>query len=291
MNKTVKFHIRLLLSLMLVALSASIQAQDLIAEEVKIQRQMEFVDSVALRNMLLNEAYIIPSDEMYPTWVNHGVHYDAVLPDSFVIDLRGFVMPTTNTKITDVFGYRPRRRRVHQGLDIDVERGDTIYSAFDGKVRIASYQRRGYGHYVVIRHDNGLETLYAHLSKKFVGENQNVKAGEPIGLGGNSGRSSGSHLHFETLLMGKSLNPALLFDFKNQDVTGDTYIYRKPGSRYVENGKVKVVGPEPKYHKVKSGETISRIAAKHGVSQKTIFKLNGLNSRSVIRPGQRLRYQ
>ena len=186
---------------------------------------------------------------------------------------------------------RLRRVFLDRPFDIDVERGDTIYSAFDGKVRIASYQRRGYGHYVVIRHDNGLETLYAHLSKKLVGENQNVKAGEPIGLGGNSGRSSGSHLHFETLLMGKSLNPALLFDFKNQDVTGDTYIYRKPGSRYVENGKVKVAGPEPKYHKVKSGETISRIAAKHGVSQKTIFKLNGLNSRSVIRPGQRLRYQ
>lgn len=276
---------------MLVVLWSSAKAQDMLAEEVTLQKQMELVDSMALRRMLLNESYIIPSDEMYPSWVNHGVHYDAVMPDSFVIDLRGFFMPTTRTRITDVYGYRPRRRRVHHGLDIDVERGDTIYAAFDGKVRIASYQRRGYGHYIVVRHDNGIETLYAHLSKKLVDENQNVKAGEPIGLGGNSGRSSGSHLHFETLLMGKSLNPALLFDFKNQDVIGDFYVYRKPGSRYVENGKVKVAGPEPKYHKVKSGDTISKIAAKHGVSQKTIYNLNGLNSRSIIRPGQRLRYQ
>lgn len=291
MNNKVKISIRFLLVLMLVVLWSSAKAQDVLAEEVTLQKQMELVDSMALRRMLLNESYIIPSDEMYPSWVNHGVHYDAVMPDSFVIDLRGFFMPTTRTRITDVYGYRPRRRRVHHGLDIDVERGDTIYAAFDGKVRIASYQRRGYGHYIVVRHDNGIETLYAHLSKKLVDENQNVKAGEPIGLGGNSGRSSGSHLHFETLLMGKSLNPALLFDFKNQDVTGDFYVYRKPGSRYVENGKVKVAGPEPKYHKVKSGDTISKIAAKHGVSQKTIYNLNGLNSRSIIRPGQRLRYQ
>ena len=291
MNNKVKISIRFLLVLMLVVLWSSAKAQDMLAEEVTLQKQMELVDSMALRRMLLNESYIIPSDEMYPSWVNHGVHYDAVMPDSFVIDLRGFFMPTTRTRITDVYGYRPRRRRVHHGLDIDVERGDTIYAAFDGKVRIASYQRRGYGHYIVVRHDNGIETLYAHLSKKLVDENQNVKAGEPIGLGGNSGRSSGSHLHFETLLMGKSLNPALLFDFKNQDVTGDFYVYRKSGSRYVENGKVKVAGPEPKYHKVKSGDTISKIAAKHGVSQKTIYNLNGLNSRSIIRPGQRLRYQ
>ena len=252
---------------------------------------MEMVDTVKQHNMLLNEAYIIPSDDMYPTWTNSVVHYSAVLPDSFKIDLRRFVMPTTNTKITDIFGYRPRRRRVHQGLDIKVFTGDTIYAAFDGKVRITSYQRRGYGHYVVIRHNNGIETLYAHLSKKLVKVNQNVKAGDPIGLGGNTGRSSGSHLHFETILMGKSIDPALLFDFKNQSVTGDYYMYRKPGSKYVENGKVKVAGPESKFHKVKSGDTIEKIARKYGVSQRRIFELNGLNSQSIIRPGQNLRYQ
>ena len=266
-------------------------AQDMYAEEVLVCKQMEKVDSMALHNMLLNESFVVPSMDMYPKWENEGVHFTATLPDSFKIDLTGFVMPTTNRKITDIFGYRPRRRRVHNGLDVKVQKGDTIYAAFDGKVRITAYQRRGYGHFVVIRHNNGIETLYAHLSKKLVSENQNVKAGEPIGLGGNTGRSTGSHLHFETILLGKCIDPALLFDFENQTVTGDSYVYRRPGSRYIENGKVKVAGPEPKYHKVKKGETVAKIAKKHGVSQRSILKLNGLKASSIIHIGQRLRVQ
>ena len=275
----------------LLVLSLSTRAQDADVEPVALHSPMEFVDTVALHDMLLNEANIIPSDDMYPTWTNAVVHYNSALPDSFMIDLRNFVMPTPSTKVTDIFGYRPRRRRMHNGLDIKVQTGDTIYAAFDGKVRITNYQRRGYGHYVVVRHNNGIETLYAHLSKKLVDLNQNVKAGDPIGLGGNTGRSSGSHLHFETILMGKSIDPAAMFDFKNQTTTGEYYMYRKPGSKYVENGKVKIAGPEPKFHKVKSGDTIERIARKYGVSQRRIFELNGLNAKSIIRPGQSIRYQ
>ena len=276
---------------LLFIVAAGVQAQDAESEPVVLHRSMEMVEAVERHDILLNEANIIPSDDMYPTWTNTVVHYNSTLPDSFRIDLRNYVMPTPSTKITDIFGYRPNRRRVHQGLDIKVQTGDTIYAAFDGKVRITSYQRRGYGYYVVIRHNNGIETLYAHLSKRLVDANQNVKAGDPIGLGGNTGRSSGAHLHFETILMGKSLDPALMFDFKNQKMTGDSYMYRKPGTKYVENGQVKIAGPEKKYHKVKSGDTVEKIARKYGVSQRRIFELNGLKSNSIIRPGQQLRYQ
>lgn len=282
-------HIFLLLAFVLIF--SNVKAQDSISDAVNLQCRLGTISPAAPRNMLLKEAYVVPAAHMYPEWKNTGVHYTMALPDSFRIDLRGYVMPTTNTKITDIFGYRPRRRRVHNGLDIKVQRGDTIYAAFDGKVRITAYQRRGYGHYIVIRHNNGIETLYAHLTKKLVSTNQDVKAGDPIGLGGNTGHSSGAHLHFETLLLGKALNPAFLFDFKNQKTTGDSYLYRRPGSKYVENGKVKVAGPEPKYHKVKSGETIGKIARKYGVSQATIFKLNKLSPSSVIRIGQTIRYQ
>lgn len=272
----------------------ALSAQDLLVEQAPLDKQMSLVDSISLRRMLLNESHLFPSQELYPEWNNARVHYDAERPDSFRIDLTGFVMPTSNTKITDVFGYRPRRRRVHNGLDVKVQIGDTIRSAFDGKVRIVKNQgrRRGYGKYVVIRHENGLETVYGHLSKWLVTEEQYVKAGEPIGLGGNTGRSTGSHLHFETLFMGKPIDPALMFDFVNQDVTNDYYVYRKPIRRSMDSktGKMKIESAEPRYHKVRRGDTLSKIAKRHGVSLRTIYKLNGMNSRSVLRPGQSVRY-
>ena len=284
---------RIIAATLLLPAFIGVGAQDAMPAPSMVDTPMELSDSLELHTALLNEGFLIPSDQLYPTWENSGVHYTATLPDSLRIDLRKFVMPTTNTKITDVFGYRPRRRRAHNGLDIKVQRGDTIRAAFDGKVRITAYQRRGYGHYVVIRHGNGLETVYAHLQRKLVTEDQNVKAGDPIGLGGNSGRSTGPHLHFETVLMGKSLNPALFFDFPNQKTTGEFYTYYKPGTRHYDakSGKMVVEGPEPKYHKVRRGETVSTIARKHGVSQRTIFKLNGINARTILRVGQKLRYQ
>ena len=275
----------------LLIVASGVQAQDMLAAQSPLDKQMMLVDSIALRDILLNEENMFPADELYAEWSNDHVRFKAELPDSFRVDLRGFVMPTTNTKITDIFGYRPRRRRVHNGLDIKVQRGDTIRSAFDGKVRMASFQRRGYGHYIVIRHTNGIETVYAHLSKKLVIQDQNVKAGQPIGLGGNTGRSSGAHLHFETLLAGKNLNPALMFDFEKQDVTGDFYTYRKGVYQEVDRKTGKIVeSAEPLYHKVRKGESLSVIARKCGVSVNTLYRLNKLNSRSVLRIGQRIRY-
>lgn len=273
--------------LFLLFLSASVltSAQDLLAEQAPMDRQMARIDSVVLNRLVVAESYEYPADDLYPEWSNEYAHKYAnvTMPDSLVIDLKGFCMPTENTKVNDIFGYRPRRRRVHYGLDIKVERGDTIRAAFDGKVRYVSYQRRGYGHYVVIRHPNGLETLYAHLNAKLVGENEVVKAGDPIGLGGNTGRSTGPHLHFETRLLGKALDPALFFDFPNQDVTGDTYLYTKP--------KKKVYDPSDPdtYYKVRSGDTLSRIASRKGVSVKQLCKLNGITTQSTLRVGQVLR--
>ena len=278
--------------LSLVAVGAS--AQDLLVEQAPLDKQMSLVDSISLRRMLLNESHLFPSQELYPEWDNAKLHYDAQRPDSFRIDLTSFVMPTTNTKITDIFGYRPRRRRVHNGIDVKVQIGDTIRSAFDGKVRVVKDQgrRKGYGKYVVVRHENGLETVYGHLSKWLVTEEQYVKAGDPIALGGNTGRSTGSHLHFETLFMGKALDPALMFDFVNQDVTNDFYVYRKPVRTTVDKktGAVKTESAEPMYHKVRSGDTLSKIAKRHGVSLSSLYKLNGMNSRSTLRVGQSIRY-
>lgn len=289
-----RFKKNILLLLSLFAVTANISAQDLLVEQAPLDKQMSLVDSISLRRMLLNESHQFPSQEIYPEWINSKIHYDAQRPDSFRIDLTEFVMPTENTKITDIFGYRPRRRRVHNGLDIKVQIGDTIRAAFSGKVRIVQNQgrRRGYGKYVVIRHENGLETVYGHLSKWLVVENQYVKAGDPIALGGNTGRSTGSHLHFETLFMGKAIDPAQIFDFVNQDVTNDYFVYRNPVRRKVDakTGKVTIESAEPKYHKVRSGDTLSKIAARHRVPLKTLYKLNGMNAKSTLRIGQSIRY-
>ena len=268
-----------------VMLAAQASGQDVLAAQAPMDKQMAKIDSVVLDRLLKIENYEYPAQDLYPEWSNEYAHKytNVVMPDSLLIDLTGFCMPTENTKITDIFGYRPRRRRMHYGLDVKVQRGDTIRAAFDGKVRYVSYQRRGYGNYVVIRHPNGLETLYAHLTKKLVDENEVVKAGDPIGLGGNTGRSTGTHLHFETRLLGKALNPALFFDFPNQDVTGDTYLSMKP--------KKKVYDPSDPdtYYKVRSGDSLGRIAARKGTTVKNLCKLNGITTKTILRPGQVLR--
>ena len=218
-----------------------------------------------------------PASFLYPEWSNKYVHNfdDVKLPDSVIISMKGYVMPTDSTYITDKFGYRPRRGRQHFGLDIRIKTGDTIRAAFDGKVRISRYERRGYGHYLVIRHPNGLETLYGHLSKKLVAENDIVHAGDPIGLGGNTGRSTGPHLHFETRILGNAINPALMFDFPNHRAQTDFYVYEK-NTRAV-------------YYRVKSGDTLSGIALKNETSVSSICRLNGISSNAVIKPGQTLR--
>lgn len=200
--------------IVLAMLSMPVAAQDLLARQAPIDKKMRAVDSVALQRLIGEEQLENPAFGLYPDWNNHYVHhYDVELPEEYKIDLRHFCMPTPSTRITSNYGYRASFRRQHKGLDIKVYIGDTIRSAFSGKVRIVDYERKGYGKYVVIRHPNGLETVYGHLSKHLVGENQVVKAGEPIGLGGNTGRSTGSHLHFETRFLGQAINPAEMFDF------------------------------------------------------------------------------
>ena len=152
------------------------------------------------------------------------------------------------------------------------------------------YERRGYGKYVVIRHDNGLETVYGHLSKQLVEENQLVKAGEVIGLGGNTGRSTGSHLHFETRFLGIAINPIYMFDFPKQDIVADTYTFRKTkGVKRAGSHDTQVADGTIRYHKVKSGDTLSRIAKLRGVSVSTLCKLNRIKPTTTLRIGQVLR--
>jgi murein DD-endopeptidase MepM/ murein hydrolase activator NlpD len=274
------------------ATATTVVGQDLIAKQDPIDRKLQAVDSVSMVLMLEIEDEI---DNLYKSWDNSSTHcYSrADVPDSLEIDLRGFAMPTTSRKVTSGFGYRPRFRRMHKGIDVKVQTGDTIYAAFDGKVRIVRYERRGYGKYIVLRHENGLETIYAHLSKYLCDVNEDVKAGQPIGLGGNTGRSFGSHLHFETRVMGEAINPAFLFDFANQDVTGDAYMFRKQKSDTYFTGpgtKNSVASAGKRYYKVRKGDSLSRISSRTGTSVSQLCKINRISKKTTLRPGQLLRF-
>jgi len=274
------------------ATATTVVGQDLIAKQAPIDRKLQAVDSVSMVLMLEIEDEI---DNLYKSWDNSSTHcYSrADVPDSLEIDLRGFAMPTTSRKVTSGFGYRPRFRRMHKGIDVKVQTGDTIYAAFDGKVRIVRYERRGYGKYIVLRHENGLETIYAHLSKYLCDVNEEVKAGQPIGLGGNTGRSFGSHLHFETRVMGEAINPAFLFDFANQDVTGDSYMFRKQKSDTYFTGpgtKNSVASAGKRYYKVRKGDSLSRISSRTGTSVAQLCKINRISKKTTLRPGQLLRF-
>lgn len=148
------------------------------------------------------------------------------VPDRYVINVTGYVMPVMG-RVTSGYGYRPRFKRMHKGVDLSLKMNDTVVAAFEGKVRVVNYEANGYGNYVIIRHPNGLETVYGHLNKHLVKENQSVKAGQAIGLGGSTGRSTGPHLHFETRFMGYAINPAAIFDFANHCTHTDQYTFSK----------------------------------------------------------------
>ena len=152
------------------------------------------------------------------------------MPQSVVIDLidslTGYHCPYQGS-VHPRGKYGPRRRRQHQGVDLPLKTGDPVYATFCGRVRISEYNKGGYGNLVIIRHDNGLETYYGHLSERMVEPNQWVEAGQIIGLGGSTGRSTGPHLHFETRYYGQSFDPERLIDFKNGILSRETFLLKK----------------------------------------------------------------
>lgn len=268
----------------LVSLDGS--AQDLLASQAPIDRTLKSVDSLSLKLQLMAEDLEYPAFDLYEeNWDTRFVNaYKGIaVPDSFRIDLTGYAMPTESRRITSKYGYR--WRRMHRGLDVKVYVGDTIRSAFDGKVRVVKYEPRGYGKYVVIRHPNGLETVYGHLSKQIVKVGDIVKAGEPIGLGGNTGRSTGSHLHFETRFLGIDINPIFMFDFENQDIVCDSYLFVKDKSTSSKSGS----SGGSKYYRVRSGDSLSKIAARQGTTIDRLCRLNGITRKTILRPGQMLK--
>ncbi|MBL7910943.1 MAG: peptidoglycan DD-metalloendopeptidase family protein [Bacteroidia bacterium] len=257
---------------------------------------------------------LFPSHDLYATWDTLSAHpynfNECFKVDSVCIQLTsmgdgGFVMPIKGP-LTSVFGWR--RYRPHYGTDIDIETGDQIVSAFDGMVRFAKYCH-GYGNCVIIRHNNGLETVYGHLSKLLVEPGQKVTAGDLIALGGNTGRSSGSHLHFEFRYLGQALDTEDFIDYEKGTLKDYCFTLRKADvenkydlralhsrhkrdigyARASKGGKY--TGPAAKngIYYVRSGDNLGRIAKRNHTTIKALCKKNKLKETTVLRIGQKIK--
>ena len=239
-----------------------------------------------LTSLGIVDSTLIPAARLYHyVWDNLLVNpyqwRGADMPDTALIDFSQYCHPNRNV-VTSDFGYR-RGWQFHYGIDTRLKTGDSIYSSFDGMVRIV-LRGRAYGNYVVVRHFNGLETVYAHLSKTFVKVNQVVHAGEVIALGGNTGRSTGPHLHYEIRYLGQPISPRDLIDFETF-----TAKYRKLDLNAAHFAYVKEL-EQVRFYTVRSGDTLSGISRKLGVSIDRICQLNNIRRTSILRIGQRLRY-
>ncbi|MES2799168.1 MAG: peptidoglycan DD-metalloendopeptidase family protein [Bacteroidota bacterium] len=199
--------------------------------------------------------------------------------------------------------YGPRSGRYHNGIDLDLETGDTVRAVWGGKIRYAQYNNGGFGNLVIIRHHNGLETFYAHLSKLLLQPNAEVAAGDPIGLGGNTGRSYGSHLHFEVRLYDAPINPEEIIDFSEFEVKNENLLVHKalfrPGAKpsdimdaHTETETIAVaaaVHPTKVYYKVRSGDTLTQIAVRNRTTVSKLCQLNGIKPSTTIQIGRSLR--
>ena len=265
----------------------------LVADKANTKLEIAAIDSIRMFLELEEEDEdLSPAEELYERiWNNMFVkdYSNVAVPDSFRIDLSSFIMPFEG-KVTSPFG--PRRRRFHYGTDVKLQKGDTVVAAFEGKVRVKQYEKRGYGYYLVLRHPNGLETVYGHLSKFLVDEDETVVAGQPIALGGNTGRSTGSHLHFECRFLGQAIDPADIVDFNNFCTFDEVYIFQKSKINGIsKNNKNYVAGSETiKYHRIRQGDTLGKIASKYRVSINTLCRLNGIKQTTVLRVGRVIRY-
>ena len=267
--------------------------ETLTAERVKTGLETAVVDSLMAHFETLEEE-VNPADDIYDeSWNTEYVkaYKDITVPDSFRINVSEFVLPISGVqRVTSPYG--PRRRSFHYGTDLKLQIGDTVHAAFDGKIRVKRYERRGYGYYLVLRHPNGLETVYGHLSEFLVEQDEWVKAGQAIGLGGTTGRSTGPHLHFEFRFLGTAINPAEIIDFQEWAIKDDEYLFvkAKSGNSYYSPSKYMAgSNSQIRYHRIREGDTLGAIARRYGTTVNNLCRLNNMKTTTILRIGRSIR--
>lgn len=242
------------------------------------------LEKIETKESSVSEEVVHASELYYHTWNTEIANpytqefSEWKLDTTIELTLDTFVMPIVGP-ITSNFGWR--RGRMHNGVDIDLEVWDTLRACFSGTVRVARYYG-GYGRAVIIRHDNGLETIYAHLHRIKVESGDRVKAGDFIGFGGSSGHSTGSHLHFEVRFLGKPINPAHIISFDEMAAT-DTLVVKRVKNSFACFPK----GAE--YHTVKSGDYLYKIAMQYGTTVNKLCELNSIRRNKMLHVGEKLR--
>lgn len=242
----------------------------------------------------------VDDEDFELNWDNDVIHaYKGISLDEVPDEVMLALVDSASTFCCPVVGtvrsrYCFRRRRPHKGTDVPVKVGDPVRAAFDGKVRVVKTTRQtgGYGNLVVIRHSNGLETYYGHLSKHAVVENDVVRAGDIIGYGGNTGRSTGPHLHFEARFMGQPFDPERIIDFENGTLRAEKFVVKKHYfsiySHYGQTDQESVEASKRKIHVIRSGDTLGALARKYGTTVTNICKLNGFSQKKMLRIGERI---
>lgn len=240
-----------------------------------------------LEKMKTSKLSFLPAEEFYGDFDEETVFQAA--PDESLPELMNLLMindslgtysPPISGVVTSNYGWRDKR--MHKGIDIDLNKGDKVFAAFDGMVRIARRQN-GYGNVVIVRHYNGLETVYAHLSKIKVKAGQIVASGQVVGLGGATGHATGTHLHFEVRFRGHALNPANLISFTENRIYSDTLTLRK--SKY----GLAAFPSNATVYTVQRGDSWYEIAKRYGLTSQQMKALNGTDKRFYLKVGQKIR--
>ena len=233
-----------------------------------------------------NSEIVVPDSAVSEAVTQDPSEVEAAEAEMEYLDFSGAHFPTLHgTLLNSPYGIR--KHRLHRGVDLHLHIGDSVVAAYPGKVVVSKYNRRGYGNYIMVEHANGTRTLYAHLQKRLVDVGATVEGGQLIGKGGNTGRSSGPHLHVEIRYGEVNIDHATVFDFEKGELLPNTERYALAPAIDSHNA-IQAELSKHRFHRVRPGDTLGKIAQMYGTTVEKLCKLNKITRTSILRIGQNI---